>query len=90
MRGRAIQSLDVNTLDGSCLRVTGAGVHQPAGSLGVGRRGNELKLWGRAVWPRADRRGADTACRQGQGEETVEQPHVKEGAFRGRGQGVGD
>lgn len=41
------------------------------------------------MWPRADRRGADTACGQGEGEETVEQPHLKEGAFRVEAKGLG-
>lgn len=45
--GRETQSSDVDMLDWSCPRVAGADVHQPAGSLGVARRENGLKLWGR-------------------------------------------
>lgn len=44
--GRETQTLDVNMLDWSCLRVAGADIHQPTGSLGGGRRGNRLKLQG--------------------------------------------
>ena len=82
--------MDVDTLDWSCPRLAGADVHQPAGSLGVGRRGDELKLWGQAVWLRDGGKGEDTACGQGKGEETVEQLHDKGGAFGGRGQGARD